>query len=113
MSQRFPKNARIRKRREYLKVQSTGRKFHTRGFLAIVLPGDGERGRLGITVSKKVGNAVMRNRIKRLVREYARREQLAPAGADVVIIAKRNAANMAKYSAVASELQTLAGRLAA
>ena len=113
MSQRFPKDARIRKRRDYLSVQSSGRKFHTRGFLAIVRPRPGELARVGITVSKKVGNAVIRNRIKRLVREYARRERFAPPGMDVVIIAKRNAAAMAGYASVASDLGTLSGRLAA
>jgi ribonuclease P protein component len=113
VSQRFPKDARIRKRRDFLSVQSSGRKFHTRCFLAIVLPTSGDHGRVGITVSKKVGNAVKRNRIKRLVREYARREHPAPPGTDVVFIAKRNAAKVAGYAAVERDLKTLEGRLSA
>src|SRR5271157_560142 len=46
--------------------------------------------RLGITVTKKTGNAVRRNRIKRLIREFFRlNKSLFPAGHDVVIMAKR------------------------
>lgn len=47
--------------------------------------------RLGITVTKKTGNAVKRNRIKRLIREYFRlNKELFPEKHDVVIMAKRN-----------------------
>jgi ribonuclease P protein component len=47
--------------------------------------------RLGITVSKKVGNAIKRNRIKRLIREFFRlNKALFPAEYDVVVMAKRN-----------------------
>ncbi len=47
--------------------------------------------RLGITVTKKAGNAVFRNRIKRLLREFFRRNKdLFPAGCDVVIMPKKN-----------------------
>jgi ribonuclease P protein component len=47
--------------------------------------------RLGLTVTKKVGNAVKRNRIKRLIREFFRlNKSLFPAGYDVVIMVRRN-----------------------
>jgi len=46
-------------------------------------------GRLGITVTRKVGNAVRRNRIKRLVREWYRGRLSSRRGADLVVIAKR------------------------
>jgi len=46
--------------------------------------------RLGITVTRKVGNAVRRNRIKRLVREWFRTAESALGAYDVVVIAKRD-----------------------
>jgi ribonuclease P protein component len=93
----FPSSARLRKRREFLVVQGEGKKVHTRHFLVLVSR-EGT-GRVGITVSKKVGNAVIRNRVKRLVREFVRQARWddgawVPAGRDLVIVAKRSAAEI-------------------
>ncbi len=63
--------------------------------------------RLGITVTKKIGNAVLRNRVKRLVRESFRRHKaLFPAGLDVVFIAKPKAAAV-EFQAVEREMEAL------
>ena len=69
MASRITKEMRIRRRAEFLAVQSGGRKLHGRHLLAIALEQTLPTGRLGITVTKKVGNAVVRNRIKRQLRE--------------------------------------------
>lgn len=100
---KFPKSGRLRKRSDYLAVQRAGKTQHGRYFV-VVCEKDGQ-GRLGITVSKKVGNAVCRNRVKRLVREFARcapatrfgtANELAtpwmPKSVDVVVIARKSAA---------------------
>ena len=48
--------------------------------------------RLGITASKKTGNAVKRNRTKRLIREFFRlNKSFLPHGYDIVVVAKRGA----------------------
>jgi len=88
----FPRSCRLRKRRDYLAVQSAGTVVHARHFLVLVKRDGG--GRVGITVSKKIGNAVTRNRVKRLVREFVRHTDgtWVPAGRDLVVIAKRSAA---------------------
>lgn len=90
----FPKEARFRRREDFQKLWTVGRKIHTPHFLVYWVRVDNPdtMGRLGVTVSRKVGNAVVRNRIKRLVRERFRllRRQLGPV--DFSIIAKRNAA---------------------
>ena len=62
-------------------------------------------------MTKKVGTAVQRNRIKRVVREVFRRNrQLFPASHDLVFIAKRGAAGI-DYGSLLSELQRAAKKL--
>ena len=88
------KEMRLRQRVDYLAVQSSGRKLHGRHVLAIAQPrpASDPRGRLGLTVTKKVGNAVVRNRIKRLLREWLRLHGWVPTGWDMVLVAKDSAA---------------------
>jgi ribonuclease P protein component len=85
---------RLRQRVEFLAVQSGGTKLHGRHVLAIAKRHDAQaqRGRLGVTVTKKVGNAVVRNRIKRLLREWMRLHGWVPPGWDLVLVAKDSAA---------------------
>lgn len=104
MGNQFPRSGRLRKRRDFLAVQAAGVAIHTRHFVLLVRR-DGA-GRVGITVSKKIGNSVARNRVKRLVREAVRLwgdAPWAPAGRDVVVVAKRSAAR-AGFDEVARDL---------
>lgn len=88
-----PGPGRLRKRAEFLAVRS-GRKRRGPLFLLEVLErGDAEAPRFGITVTRKTGNAVVRNRIRRRLREAIRRHaagDMRP-GADYVIVARRDA----------------------
>lgn len=86
---RFTKSMRLRKRGEFLHVQQHGRKVQSRAFIGLLLDrGDGAP-RLGITTTKRLGGAVTRNRIRRLVREAFRCGRLGlPSGMDVVVIAR-------------------------
>lgn len=118
----FPRRLRLQRRREFLRVQRSGAKHHTRFFLVFVAPSlsrgsAAEHGlpatRLGVTVTRKVGKAVKRNRIKRLVREAFRRERHAlPAGLDMVWVAKRDAIDTT-FEAVVHDMRALGGRLEA
>ena len=88
----YPKAARIRRRAEFLGLQREGRRRHTSHLVVIRRPASGDGSRLGVTVSSRVGNAVVRNRIKRLLRDVFRhrRTDLAPP-VDVIVIAKPGA----------------------
>jgi ribonuclease P protein component len=105
------RSERLRKRREFLAVQGRGRKFHTEYFVVFLLPHpDDASTRVGFTVSKKVGSAVVRNRVKRLAREaYRRYKTQFPAGADLVFVAKRGAAMMS-YQAAERDIDKLCTR---
>lgn len=94
-------------------MQRSGVKHHTRFFLVFVAPSRLPATRLGVTVTRKVGKAVKRNRIKRLVREAFRREHHAlPSGLDMVWVAKRDAVDTT-FEAVVHDMRALAGRLRA
>lgn len=89
-SEQFPKTDRILKRDVFRRVYEKGRKFQARHFTAFILPVPGERPRVGITATRKIGNSVERNRARRLVREAFRRNKwLVPPGVDIVINVKR------------------------
>ena len=63
--------------------------------VSLSVRGETQRSRVGITVSRRVGNAVVRNRIKRWVREFTRRRMGSlPRVWDVVIIARRSAGGL-------------------
>ncbi|MFH1080007.1 MAG: ribonuclease P protein component [Pseudomonadota bacterium] len=87
--QTFGKNERIRKKRDFLAVYQQGVRNHSNHFTVIAHRNPSGKRRLGITVGKKVGNAVKRNRLKRLLREFFRlhKEQFPPAQ-DIVVMAK-------------------------
>jgi ribonuclease P protein component len=83
--------ARLKRRSEFLRVASKGRKAAFPGLVMQALPrDDGAQLRLGFTVTKKVGNAVVRNRTRRRLREAARLvlRDCDAIGADLVLIGR-------------------------
>ena len=89
---RFPRNVRVRSRTDYLKVQRSGRKIRGRYFILLTSFNDLPITRFGITVSKRYGNAVKRNSIKRKVREIQRlNRRYILSGNDIVIIVRQKA----------------------
>ena len=107
----LPKAERIRKRAEYLHLQNHGRRVLTASLIVFTLWSDKAPLRLGITVSKRVGGAVVRNRVKRLVREAFRHtKHRLPQGLQLVIVAKADAARLDYHRALA-ELQEIGRRV--
>ena len=73
----FTKTQRVRRRGEFQQVFKNGYRVGSRYFTLLLAPNAGPMPRLGIVASKKLGDAVRRNRAKRLIRELFR--HLAPA----------------------------------
>ena len=86
---------RLRKSRDFALVRREGRSWPGRLLVLAARPNRTAVTRFGFSVSKRVGNAVVRNRVKRRLREAARLSDVRP-GWDVVIIA-RNHAGSAGY----------------
>jgi ribonuclease P protein component len=106
----FSAAARLHCRAEFLRTQREGIRSQTMHFVTYAVRSPGSRqSRLGVTVSRRVGGAVVRNRIKRRVRELFRRELRAalPASTDLVVIARSGAGNI-DYNSLRAELLTAA-----
>jgi ribonuclease P protein component len=91
----FRRVDRLRRSAEFEFVQRMGRRAAGQAFVVLAARPRAERAapRLGITVSRKVGNAVVRNRVKRRVREWFRRDgRTAAAGFEIVVIGRAAAA---------------------
>ncbi|MBS6396479.1 MAG: ribonuclease P protein component [Clostridiales bacterium] len=77
---------------DFQKVYREGNSYANRYLVMYVLENQTERNRLGISVSKKVGNSVVRHRVTRLIREsYRLQEDIFNSGLDMVVIARNSA----------------------
>ena len=103
---RFSKAARLRHRQEFLRAQAQGKRFHTRHFGVTLAPMAEGQPRLGLVATRRLGKAVRRNRVKRLLREFFRRHRTTLPAFDVVIMAKKGAAAL-EYHQVEEELGRL------
>ena len=90
MDNSFPKDLRIRKRKDFIYVYNNGRKFFTENFIMFIAKNSLNLPRIGITVTKKYGKAVKRNRLKRLIREFFRlNKKILQNGYDFLFTAKK------------------------
>jgi ribonuclease P protein component len=112
--QALPKHRRLTKRREYLRVYETGRKLFSRYCVLFFAANDLPFSRIGITATKKIGKANVRNRLKRWTREIYRLERarldLDENALDIVLNVKPNAA-AAKFREFRDDLIRVLQRL--
>ncbi len=99
----------LKKNRDFQNVYRRGKSYANKYLVMYVLPNQTDRNRLGISVSKKVGNSVIRHHLTRLVREsYRLHEDMFNSGLDIVVIARTTAADIS-YHEVESALLHLGG----
>ena len=79
---------------DFQNVYRNGKSYANKYLVMYVMENNSERNRLGISVSKKVGNSIIRHRITRLIREsYRLQENIFNSGLDIVVVARANAAS--------------------
>ena len=82
----------LKRNSDFQRVYREGKSYANRYLVLYVLQNQTERNRLGISVSKKVGNSVVRHRMARLIREsYRLQEDMFNSGLDMVVIARVSA----------------------
>ncbi len=108
----WPKSARLRRRSDFLAVQDRGRRWSGPHFTVWFRPNGSIGARIGLTVSRRVGGAVVRNRVKRWLREAFRRSRTALPAVDLVCIARASATE-AGWEGLSSEVSRLVAFLSA
>ena len=93
------KYGRLKKSWQFDKIYKTGDKYYSNLFILYVLPNNTQETRIGLTVTRKVGISVQRNRIKRVIREILRSFEEIKQGNDLVVIARKAAVNMKYWQA--------------
>ena len=90
----------LKKNRDFQNVYRKGKSYANKYFVMYVLKNDTQENRIGISVSKKVGNSVIRHHLSRLIREsYRLHEDMFNSGLDIVVIARSTAKDISYHEA--------------
>ena len=90
----------LKKNQDFQNVYKSGKSYANKRLVMYVLKNDLEKNRIGISVSKKVGNSVIRHRLTRLIREsYRLHEDMFNSGLDIVVIARVSAKEISFWEA--------------
>ena len=94
----------LKNNRDFVNVYTSGKSYANRYLVIYTLKNNSDRNRLGISVSKKVGNSVIRHRLKRLIKEsYRLHEKMFNSGLDIVVIARKGS-DACDYAGIESAL---------
>ena len=94
----------LKKNSDFKNVYSRGKSYANKYLVMYVLENNLGKNRIGISVSKKVGNSVVRHTITRLVREsYRLHENIFNSGLDIVVVARKSASAV-RYAEIESAL---------
>ena len=112
VSESFGRDRRVLRRADYLDNYSSGRRYVGRWLVFFVRPARGPSARLGVTITKKTGSAVVRNRLRRKLRELFRRCAGLRAAVDVVVNV-RAGAEETSFTELSRDFEKLAARVGA
>ena len=91
MTFKFTKQNHLKNRKDFERVYTEGKQINSKYFVCFVLKNNTSSSRLGLTVSKKIGMAVIRNRVKRILREIFRlNKNIFKEPVDIIINVKKN-----------------------
>ena len=94
----------LKKNQDFGNVYRSGKSNANKYLVIYTLKNNSDRNRLGISVSKKVGNSVIRHRLKRLIKEsYRLHEKMFNSGLDIVVIARKES-DACDYAGIESAL---------
>lgn len=103
----FSKAERLLKPEEFTRARKLGKRYSTKSLRVDVFPNELGTRRLGLSVSAKVGGAVARNRVKRLLREFFRLNKgLFPESSDILVTV-RSAEGLKRLKDVEAELKSI------
>jgi ribonuclease P protein component len=110
-AQGLTKERRLHRSRDFHLTFKKGRRIHMKSASVVVLTNDHGISRLGISVNKRIGNAVTRNRIKRYIREAFRRNpDLTSQSGDFVFFVRGKRTHI-DYSAIQGDIERLLSQL--
>ncbi len=103
----FPKRYRLRKKKEFEHIFNNGKRIPGRGLVCYWLEDESMGYKLGIVVPRKVGCAVVRNKIKRYIREYYRRHRPLFKRVGALIVVARPQVAQWTHKEIDAELESL------
>ncbi len=111
----WPRVQRVQRRADFVLCYEANQRFFSKHFVVFVRKQEEDGWRAGFTVSRKMGNAVRRNKIKRVLREFFRLHgQNLPKGLDIVVVPKKNLLGVPiSFALIYTELSPLLKKLIA